>query len=100
MDFVPFRDYARNLLGRIASSGWRPYFGWGLGTMCLLAVKFALLDAPRAGIALDGAYYTFVLGCLSLFVATFITRAVEKDRERRAGYVSPTGGLQNNQALA
>lgn len=101
MDFISFRDYARNLLGRLASSGWRPYFGWGLGTMCLLAVKFAALDAPAQGIHLDGAYYTFVLGLLGAFLATFVTREVGKYLERGPrAEPAPGGGMVNPAALA
>lgn len=98
MDPLSITNYLRNLLGRLGQSGWRPYFGWGLGTVCLLSVKFALLDAPRAGIELDGAYYNFVLGVLGIFVATFLTREVGKHLERQTP--APGGGLVNPAALA
>lgn len=96
---IAFRDYARSFLGKLATSGWRNFYAWGLGTMCLLATKFALLDAPRENIQLDQGYYTFLLGCMTLFVATFITRAVEKDRERRHAPTFPGGGLVNREAI-
>lgn len=81
---IALRDYARNLLGRIASSGWRPVFGWGGGVMLLNALHFALVGAPRAGITLDGSYYNFLLGALGLFIGAFVARTVDKHLERQA----------------
>lgn len=98
MDPLFITNYLRGLLGRLGQGGWRPYWGWGLGTMLLLAVKFALLDAPSRGITLDGSYYNFLLGVLGIFVATFVTREVGKHLERT--HASPSGGLVNNQAIA
>ena len=99
MDWLFITNYARNLFARLGQSGWRPYWGWGLGTMLLLAVKFALLDAPMHGIELDERYYNFVLAVLGIFVATFITREVGKHLER-TNPPSPTGGIINNAAIS
>lgn len=98
MDALALTNYARNLLGRLGQSGWRPYWGWGLGTMLLLAVKFALLDAPMRGIVLPESYYNFLLAALGVFVATFVTREVGKHLERQTP--APGGGLVNNEAIA
>lgn len=71
MDYIALRDYARNLLGRIASSGWRPVFGWGGGFMLLSALHFAYIEAPRASIVLTDGYYTG----LNLALAAFGSQA-------------------------
>lgn len=95
-------NYARGLAARLGQGGWRPYWGWGLGTILLLAVKFALIDAPKLQIALPSEYYNFLLGVLGIFVATFITREVGKHLERTAPPrpAHEDGGLVNNGALA
>jgi len=89
-------------LGKFGQGGWRPYWGWGLGSILLIAIKFALYDAPKSGIVLDANYYNFLLGALGIFVATFITREVGKHLERQAQQQAqvPGGGLVNNGALA
>lgn len=94
-------NYARGLAARLGQGGWRPYWGWGLGTILLLAVKFALIDAPKLQIALASEYYNFLLGVLGIFVATFITREVGKHLERTAPPrpAHEDGGLVNNGAL-
>lgn len=98
MGFIALLDYARNLLGRLATSGWRPLFGWGGGLMLLSAVKFAYVDAPRLGVDLTDSYYNGLNVCLGLFLGAFVARGLEKAAERHQG--SPTGGLVNNQAIS
>ena len=98
MNFIALRDYARNLLGKLATSGWRPLFGWGGGLMLLCAVKFAYMDAPMAGIGLPGEYYMGLNTALGLFLGAFVARGVEKAIER-GQTASPTGGLVNNDAI-
>jgi hypothetical protein len=106
MDFIALRDYARNLVGRIATSGWRPLFGWGGGFMLLCALKFAYMDAPLQGIGLPDGYYMGLNTCLGLFLGAFVARGVEKHMERanRPGaappYTAPSGGLTNNEAIS
>lgn len=106
MDQLFIVNYLRGLLARLGQGGWRPFFGWGLGLMCLMSVKFALIDAPRQGVQLDPGYYNFLLGVLGIFVATFITREVGKHLERKGpppAHVpspSPSGGLVNQAAIS
>lgn len=90
--------YARGLLARVSQSGWRPAFGWGGGTVLILAYKFAFIDAPLAGIALSGEYYFGLNAAATLFIGAFIARGVEKQMEIRAPL--PGGGLINNAAIA
>lgn len=98
MDWIALLNRTSRILGKFGQGGWRPYWGWGLGSILLLAIKFALYDAPLRGIALDSNYYNFLLGALGIFVATFITREVGKHLERQAQM--PGGGLINPAATA
>ena len=100
MDFIALRDYARNLLGKLATSGWRPIFGWGGGLMLLSAIKFAYIDAPVAGLQLADADYNGLNVALGLFIGAFVARGVEKAINNQAAPTSPTGGLVNNAAIA
>jgi len=101
MDFIALRDYARNLLGKLATSGWRPLFGWGGGFMLLCALKFAYMDAPMACIGLPGEYYMGLNTCLGLFLGAFVARGVEKHMERGPRtQQAPGGGLVNNEAIS
>jgi len=101
MDLIAIRDYARNILGRLATSGWRPYVGWGGGFLCYQLVYFAAVTVPREHLTVDPQFYWFILGIVSLYVSTFITRAVEKHVERQMqASPSPTGGLVNNAAIS
>lgn len=95
MDFVA---YARNLVARIAQSGWRPVFGWGGGLMLLNALHFAYIEAPRLGIVLTDGYYTGLNIALAAFLGAFVARGIEKAAERHQG--SPTGGLVNRAAVS
>lgn len=98
MDLLQISNYARNLVARAVQSGWRPYFGWGGGTVILMAYKFAFIDAPTLGIALGSEYYFALNTAAGIFVAAFITREVGKHLERATA--APGGGLVNNAALA
>lgn len=98
MDFLQIANYARHLAAKLATSGWRPLFGWGGGLMLLGALKFAYIDAPMAGIGLPGEYYMGLNTALGLFLGAFVARGVEKHLERGAT-TSPTGGLVNNHAI-
>ena len=94
------RDYARGLLGKIATSGWRPLFGWGGGFMLLAALKFAYMDAPAAGIQLSDGYYNGLNMCLGLFLGAFVARGVEKYMAQGPrAEPAPGGGLVNQEAI-
>lgn len=89
-------------VGRLATSGWRPYFGWGGGTMLLLAYKFAFIDAPMAGITLPEGHFNGLNVALGLFLGAFVARTVDKHLARKAGVPdepSPSGGLVNQAAI-
>lgn len=101
MDFLALRDYGRNLLGKLATSGWRPYVGWGGGFLCYQLIYFAAVTVPREHLQVDPQFYWFILGVVSLYVSTFITRGVEKYMDRGPRMEpAPGGGLVNNTALA
>ena len=101
MDLIALRDYLRNVIGRLATSGWRPYVGWGGGFLCYQLIYFAAVTVPREHLTVDGQFYWFVVAIVSLYVSTFITRGVEKHMERQAQAQSPshTGGLVNQAAI-
>lgn len=99
MDFLFITNYLRGLLARASESGWRRLWGFGGGLLCFKLVYFAAIEVPERGLSVPDGFYVFILGFCSLYVSTFIVRAVEKDRERKQTH-SPTGGLVNNNAIA
>lgn len=99
MDILFITNYARGLLACVAQSGWRPFWGFGGGFLSLKLVWFAAIDVPTRGLSVPDGFYVFILGFVSLYVSTFIVRAVEKHAERQA-QASPTGGLVNNVSIA
>ena len=104
MDFLTITNYVRGLFARAATSGWRPFWGWLGGYISLKLVWFAAIDVPERGLSVPDGFYVFILGFVSLYVSTFIVRAVEKQMDRRIPggafpNQSPTGGLVNNEAI-
>jgi len=97
MDILFITNYARGLFARLATSGWRPYVGWGGGYLCYQLIYFAAVTVPRDNLAVDPQFYWFILGVVSLYVSTFFGRGIEKYMER--AQQSPTGGLVNNNAI-
>lgn len=98
MDPLFITNYLRNLLGRVAQSGWRPAFGWGGGFIILSAYKFAFIDAPSRAIHLSGDHLTALNVAAGIFIGAFITREVGKHLERQTP--APGGGLVNNAAIS
>lgn len=97
MDPLFVTNYLRNLLARMSQSGWRPFFGWGGGSILLLALKFAYIDAPLRGLVLGGDYYMGLNTVLGIFIGAFVARGVEKHLERQTP--APGGGLVNPAAI-
>lgn len=105
MDWLALRDYGRNLLAKIANSGWRPIFGWGGVPFFYTLLKFSYIEAIRDNLALPDGYYLGVNALFALYLGAFIARGVEKAVERHqnntpiGGNRMPEGGIVNNGAL-
>ena len=97
MDLIAIRDYARGLLGKAATSGWRPFFGWAGGIFTLQLLYFAFITVPTQNLNVPDQFYWGVLGWVTLYISTFVARGVEKQMELRAPL--PGGGLVNNTAI-
>jgi len=105
MDWLALRDYARNLIGRLANSGWRPIFGWGGVPFFYTLLKFSYIEAVANQIPLPDGYYLAVNALFGLYLGAFVARGVEKAVERHqngspaGGNRMPEGGVVNNNAL-
>lgn len=105
MDWLAVRDYARNLIARLANSGWRPVFGWGGVPFFYTLLKFSYIEAVANQLPLPDGYYLAVNALFGLYLGAFVARGVEKAVERhqngrmQPNAPTPEGGLVNNGAL-
>lgn len=105
MDWLALRDYGRNLLAKIANSGWRPIFGWGGVPFFYTLLKFSYIEAVASQLPLPDGYYLAVNALFGLYLGAFVARGVEKAVERhqngrtQPNSPTPEGGLVNQGAL-